>query len=185
MTAEPAGKPRPKSLLRRLATPVVLVLAVLYFVIDSVFHVALRPFVRWLSRLALPKRLNAWIRTLGPYPTLALFLVPIILLEPVKPVGLYLIGTGHAIGGAAFLAIGEVLKIVVVERLFQMSREKLMRIPAFAWVYRFVVGWLDRLKALPPWQLVMAAHRRIRALLGRVRRAAKDLAARLRAGRRR
>jgi hypothetical protein len=38
-------------------------------------------------------------RALGPYPTLVLFLVPVMILEPVKPVGAYLIATGHWLPG--------------------------------------------------------------------------------------
>jgi hypothetical protein len=34
--------------------------------------------------------LAAWLASLGPYPTLVLFLVPVIILEPFKPVGAYL-----------------------------------------------------------------------------------------------
>jgi hypothetical protein len=34
-----------------------------------------------------------------------------------------------------FLVVGEILKLVLVERLFSVSRHKLMSIPAFAWIY--------------------------------------------------
>jgi hypothetical protein len=47
-----------------------------------------------------------------------LFLVPVIILEPVKPVGAYLIATNHLVSGVSLIAIGELLKIVIVERLF-------------------------------------------------------------------
>lgn len=156
-------------LLKRLATPVVLLAAVLYFVIDAVFATALRPFIRWLGRLAVLERLGAWVRSLGPYPTLALFLVPVVLLEPVKPLGLYLLGTGHPVEGILVLGLGETLKIVLVERLFHMSRDKLMQIRLFARAHGFVVGWLDRLKALPPWRMVAAAARRVGAVVAALR----------------
>jgi hypothetical protein len=87
--------------------------------------------------------------------------VPLIILEPVKPLGTYLIATGHFRNGVAVIVIGEILKVVVVERLFQINREKLLSIPAFAWVYYLVIGWLDWLKQLPAWQ---ALERRFRLL---------------------
>ena len=80
---------------------------------------------------------------LGPYPTLVPFLVPVIILEPVKPVGAYLIATGHLVSGVSMIAIGEVLKIVLVERLFHFSRDKLMSIPAIARVYNWAEAWLE------------------------------------------
>ena len=58
--------------------------------------------------------LAAWLASLGPYPTLVLFLVPVIILEPVKPVGAYLIATGHLVSGGSLIAIGEVLEIALV-----------------------------------------------------------------------
>lgn len=160
---------RLRQTLRRLATPAVLAIALLYFVIDAVFVALLMPVVRWLGRLAMLERLGAWVRTLGPYPTLALFLVPIVVLEPAKPLGLYLIGTNRPVAGVAILAVAELLKVVTVERLFHVSRDKLMSIPLFARVYVFVAGWLDRLKALPPWCRAVAFVERIRAMVARLR----------------
>ena len=61
--------------------------------------------------------------------------MPVIILEPVKPVAAYLAATGQVVSGAVTFIVGELLKLVLVERLFQLTRDKLMRIPAFAWVY--------------------------------------------------
>ena len=36
---------------------------------------------------------------------------------------------------AVTFLVGELLKLVLVERLFHLTRDKLMRIPAFAWAY--------------------------------------------------
>jgi hypothetical protein len=43
--------------------------------------------------------------------------LPVVLLEPVKPVAAYLIGSGKFAAGMTLLAIGEMLKLVIVERL--------------------------------------------------------------------
>jgi len=82
-------------------------------------------------------RVGSWVRSLGPYSTLALFVIPFIALEPIKPVGLYLIASGRVIDGALVIGAGEVLKITIIERLFQVGRDKLMSIPAFARCYEF------------------------------------------------
>lgn len=71
----------------------------------------------------------------GPYPSLALFAVPVIVLEPAKPLSAYLIATGHFFAGAVIFITAEVLKLTVVERLFQLNKKKLLSIPAFAWCY--------------------------------------------------
>jgi hypothetical protein len=146
---------RVRRIIKRIATPIVVAIAILYFLIDALVLSLLRPVLAWLASLRPFARLRAWIESLGPYSTLALFLVPIILFEPVKPVGLYLLGTGRLVHGTLVLVLGEILKIVIVERLFHIAQPKLMSIRAFAVVYTYVMGWIDWLKALPPWQLAM------------------------------
>jgi len=100
------------------------------------------------------RTLVAWLSRLGPYPTLALFLVPLVVLEPVKPVGLYLIATSHMTSGVLLIAVGEVLKITIVERLFHFSRNKLMSIRTFAWAYNWVMAGVNYFQAQPLWQAV-------------------------------
>jgi hypothetical protein len=39
------------------------------------------------------------------------------------------------VGGLIVLGVAELLKLVLIERLFGISRDKLMSIPAFAWGY--------------------------------------------------
>ena len=84
--------------------------------------------------------------SLRPYPTLALFVVPFVILEPAKPLAAYLIGTGRYFGGMALLIAAELLKLVLVERLFVLTRRKLLTILAFAWGYvrwRRAIDWLQ------------------------------------------
>ena len=133
---------------------VALAAAVLYFLIDALFLSIIKFIFKRLANYPVVIRVSAWIASLGPYPTLALFRIPIIILEPVKPVAAYLIATGHAVNGVLFFIVGEVLKITIIERMFYMSRDKLMAIPAFAWAYNLVMPWLDYVRALPAWQAV-------------------------------
>ena len=138
--------------------PVVFVIAALYFAADELFWGIARPIANWLSRQRMFDRVRDWIGGLRPYPALALFLVPLIVLEPVKPVATYLVATGHFMSGALVFAIGETLKLVLVERLFHINRDKLMQIPAFAWCYtrvQMVFAWLE---SFAIWQ---ATRRRI------------------------
>ena len=68
--------------------------------------------------------MRLWVISLGPYPSLALFAVPVIILEPAKPLAGYLLGTGHFFAGAVTFITAEVLKLTLVEQLFQLNREK-------------------------------------------------------------
>lgn len=138
----------------RLLKPVILLLAVAYFVVDAMLMVAVRPVADWLARRRIFCGLKAWIVSLPPYPTLALFALPVILLEPAKPCAAYFAATGHVIMGLSVFAVGEVLKLVIVERLFSVSRHKLMSIPAFAWVYGQYRQIMNCLEETAVWQAV-------------------------------
>jgi hypothetical protein len=153
--------------IRRALTPVIVTAATLYFLIDALFLPTVRRIGRRLATLRLVARIEAWVRARGPYATLALFLVPLIILEPAKPVAAYLLAKGHVTRATVVLVIGEILKITLVERLFHVGRDKLMTIPAFTWCYHFIMGWLAWLQALPPWQAVLRRLRRIRAVMRR------------------
>src|ERR1700759_1544852 len=104
----------------RVWKPFVVLVAAIYFVVDAIFASVAHPLSRWLSHQQLFSRLRTWIRSLRPYPSLALFALPVILLEPVKPVAAWLAATGHIMPSLTLLAVGEILKLVLVERLFTL-----------------------------------------------------------------
>src|SRR5438105_8560305 len=102
------------------------------------------PCISWWTRLSWPSPSRyrtglpgmwCWTRSLRPYPSLALFSIPVIMLEPIKPVAAHLAATGQMVGSVVILIVGELLKLVLIERLFSLTRDKLMKIPAFAWAY--------------------------------------------------
>src|SRR5947209_3544445 len=129
----------------RIIKPFIVVLATVWFLADAIFSTIAHPLARWLGKRWVLFRLRAWIRSLRPYPALALFAVPLIILEPVKPVAAYLVATGQFRLGLMVLIVGEILKLVLVERLFSVTRDKLLSIPAFAWAYGKYRLVMDRL----------------------------------------
>jgi hypothetical protein len=124
-----------KNAMKKILKPLFYLLATIYFLVDAVFMTVAVPTGRWLADHLVSNRIRNWIISLRPYPTLLLFAVPVIILEPVKPLAIYMIGTNHVVAGVTLFALCEILKLVLVERLFAISREKLLSIPAFAWGY--------------------------------------------------
>jgi len=147
-------------------TPV-FILAAAYFVVDAVFSYVTEPIVAWIAEIRLFSRVRRWVTSLGRYESLALFAVPVVVLEPAKPMAGYLIGTGHFFAGAVTFITAEVLKLTFVERLFQLNREKLLSIPAFAWGYRYWRRIMEVIEALEIWQ----ASRKLAANAARLVRA--------------
>ena len=156
--------------MNRILNVITYVLAAIYFLVDAVFMTVARPISNWIANHLALRKLRVWIRSLPPYPSLALFSVPVIILEPVKPVAAYLAATGQFLGSIVTLITGELLKLVLVERLFSLTRDKLMKIPAFAWGY----GKFRQAKA---WLQATHAWRTMRALSS----AARDYVRRLKA----
>ena len=142
------------------------IIATLYFVVDGVFSHVTRPITVWLAEMKLLERARLWVTSLRPYPSLALFAIPVIILEPAKPLAAYLLGTGHFFFGAVTFITAEVLKLTLVERLFQLNREKLLSIPAFAWGYWYWRQIMDVVESLEVWRasrrLVVNAARMVR-----------------------
>ena len=98
--------------------------------------------------------------------------MPVIILEPVKPVAAYLAATGQIVSSAVTLIVGELLKLVLVERLFSLTRDKLMKIPAFAWAYakfRDARAWLEATEA---WQTIRSLSNAARQYVDRMKKSA-------------
>ena len=69
---------------------------------------------------------------LGPYQSLALVLLPIILVEPLKIAAMFFAGHGHWLSGTGILIAAYLVSLLFVERLFKVVKSKLMTIRWFA-----------------------------------------------------
>jgi len=142
-------------------------LVAIYFVADLVFESVALPLSAWIGRLQFLRPLNAWIAGLRPYPALALFSVPLVILEPVKPVGALLLSEGRVLAGALTIVAGEILKITLVERLFRLTRDRLMQIPIFAILYRHWIIFHEWMMSTEIWQWVRSRMARWKLSFGR------------------
>src|SRR5215472_13355004 len=147
---------------KRILKLLTYIAAGLYLLVDAIFMTVAKPIANWIDKQVPLKRLRNWIRSLPPYPSLALFSVPLIVLEPIKPIAAYLTATGQFLSGALTFIFGELLKLVLVERLFSLTREKLMRIPAFAKLYEWYSQAMAWLKATEAWRTLESLAKSIR-----------------------
>ena len=79
---------------RRIGCAILYVIAAIYLTIDLAFLSFIRPL---RHRLLGGGRLHGWIEGLNRYAALSLVLVPLAILEPVKPLGFYLTAKGHLV----------------------------------------------------------------------------------------
>jgi hypothetical protein len=132
--------------------------------------------VRLSERLHL-RWLEPRIRALPPYPALALFIVPALLLLPVKLLALAAIARGHVVMGALVIVAAKILGTAVVARLFTITRPTLMRLGWFAACYRRWTAWKEALlaevRSTGAWRQVRVLRRQIRRRLATWRRGLK------------
>jgi hypothetical protein len=124
-----------------------------------VARLAKLPFFAWLERR---------IRALPPYAALGTFLVPALMLVPVKIAALFLIAHGHGWMGLAVLVAAKVAGTAVLARLFALTPPTLMRLAWFARGYPRWKAWKDRImeevrrspawRAARRWKAVAAAQ---------------------------
>src|SRR5262249_20506317 len=145
--------------MKRILKGLTYIAAGLYLLVDAIFMTVAKPIAAWIDKHLPPRKLRDWIRSLPPYQSLALFSVPVIVLEPVKPIAAYLAATGRFLSGAVTFILRELLKRVLVERLFSITWEKLMRIPAFARIYEWYSQGMAWLKATETWRTLESLAR--------------------------
>ncbi|HVZ43795.1 MAG TPA: hypothetical protein VHA82_08290 [Ramlibacter sp.] len=128
-----------------------------------------QPLQRGLARLMRAlglERIEASIRKLPPYAALALFLVPTLLLLPVKIAALWFIGRGRVLFGTGVIVVAKIAGTALVARLFTLTRESLMQLAWFARVYARWVAFKEELvaqvRASWPWRIGRVAKRRWR-----------------------
>jgi hypothetical protein len=99
-------------------------------------------------------------------------MVPLAILEPVKPVGFYLTAKGHLVSGGSVIAIGEIIKVTLVEQVIEITKPKLLSFHWFAWMYRRWEAVLERLHSIKAWQ---AIKRQVKSMVARVRQMKSDM----------
>ena len=118
---------------------------------------------RWPPLAALEHRIRAAPR----YVALALFLVPAVLLVPVKLGALWLIQQGRATLGIAFIIAAKVVGTAFVGRLFVLVEKQLMTFP---WFVRCVQWWRathDRVMAALRQSVLWRSARAVRRVARR------------------
>ncbi len=134
-----------------------------------------RPLTAWAARLAKwppIARLEARIVRVQSRWALVLFLMPALLLFPVKLLALWLIHKGSAVLGLSVIVAAKLLGTALVGRLFILTEPQLMQIGWFA----RAIGWWRATKARVKaaidesawWRSVRAVARRWRVRVKRL-----------------
>ena len=125
----------------------------------------------WMGRWPGLRWIEGRVRALPPYGALAIFLLPTLLLIPVKLLALWLIGQGKVLVGTLVILTAKLVGTAIVARLFALTQPVLLELAWFARIYTRWIGWKDRLlaqvRASWPWRLGRVMKHRIKQRLRR------------------
>lgn len=133
--------------MRRLSQPLLILLALL-FLAEAWLWTHLEPVVARIVALIPVRALKAWlaarIETLSPPLTLIVFVVPFIVLFPLKIAGVWLLAHHYWLTAMALIAFAKLLGVGVAAFVFDVTRPKLMQMAWFRKIYDLVLrarGW--------------------------------------------
>jgi hypothetical protein len=149
--------------MRRLFKPLWVLLAVI-FLIEAWLWDHLEPIVeRVVARIPF-RAFKHWlvekIATLSPAMTLVVFVVPAILLFPLKLLGLWLLAHEYWVSAAVVIVVGKFVGVGVTAFIFDVTRTKLLQMAWFKKVYEFIMAMRAKAAAL-----VQPIKQRIREIL--------------------
>ncbi len=157
---------RPLRVLWHILRWPLLVLAVLIIFIEEVGWRPLAALAARVARWGPSARVEALVVRASPRVALVLFLVPAVLLFPVKLLAIGLMHEGRPWLGVAVLLLAKLLGTAVVGRLFVLLEPQLMQFERFR---RVICWWRETQQWLKAALLRTAVWRRSRALLLRGR----------------
>jgi len=106
-------------------------------------NAALRAFVALIPWTQLKARIAAAIDLLPAPAALLLFVIPLVFVEVMSFFSVVLFATGHFILGAAAYVGIKILGLGLVVAIFDLTRDKLMTMPAFVYCYEKVMAFHD------------------------------------------
>jgi hypothetical protein len=154
-----------------MLTPLVYLAALVLLLEEWCWDVGMR-LTAAMSRWPWLQALEARVRTLPPAAALCAFVLPGLLLLPVKLLALLAIAHGHPLSGIAVIAVAKIGGAAVVARLYALTLPTLLAVHWFArchaWFMDVKARCIARLRASP-------AMRRARALLDGLRHGMRTL----------
>ena len=127
----------------RLFAPLVHAAALLLLLEEWCWTLGLR-LGAWLGRAPGLAWVEARVRTLPPYAALCAFMLPGLLLLPVKVLAMVAIAKGHPVSGVTTIVVAKLGGAAVVARLYALTLPTLLAVGWFARCHGWFMGWKAR-----------------------------------------
>jgi hypothetical protein len=138
-------------MMRRLLQPLWVLLAII-FLIEAWLWDHLEPIVARVVAAIPLQSFKQWLTErvdeLSPAMTLVVFIVPVIPLFPLKLVGLWLLTHNYWTSAVCTIIVAKFLGVGVTAFVFDVTRPKLLEMPWFEKLYKFVLSLRAKAAAL-------------------------------------
>jgi hypothetical protein len=154
-------------MMRRLLQPFWILLA-LIFLIEAWLWDHLEPVVARVVALIPLRALKAWlslqVARLSPSMTLVVFIIPLVLLFPLKLVEVWLLAHHYWIAAIALIVASKFIGVGVLAFIFDVTRDKLLQMGWFRRLYEWILDIRRRAS-----ELVAPVIARMKATMARFR----------------
>jgi hypothetical protein len=137
--------------MRKLLRPLLILLAVI-FLIEAWLWEKLEPIVAYFVRLIPLARMKAafvdWTSELSPSATLLLFLLPQVIIIPIKVIEFWLFLHEQWLYGFAMLLLSKLVFLGTAAFVFDMCRDKLLQLDWLRGLYNYMIWLRDASKEL-------------------------------------
>jgi hypothetical protein len=148
--------------MRRWLRPLWIVLALL-FLLEAWLWDHLEPIVAWAVRLVpwdgLKTRVAKLVEKLPPWATLFVFIIPFVLMLPLKFLEVYCLATRNWLGAIGVILLVKLLGLGTTAFIFDVTRDKLLQMAWFKRLYEWVLWLRDRAH-----EITEPVHERLRQL---------------------
>ena len=151
----------------RLTTRVLFFVAACVLAFEEWIWTRASALLRRIGRLPPFRWIEDWMSRRTPLQALACYMLPVLVVLPLKGIALAVIGHGHVALGLAILFLAKVLGTAVLARLWQITEPA---ITTYRWIRRGRDGFLRLRRRLYRWLHQQTVYRRMRALVDRMTR---------------
>lgn len=146
-------------LLKKIISAPFILLAAIFILLEDWLWDDLARIAAAIGRLPIFHQLESFIIWLPSYPSLLLFIVPSLLLFPVKFASLYLISQGQPVWGFLIAVAAKLIGTALVARIFNLTKPKLLQINWFAVLYEYLTAFKKRIyKVIKSTRIYKIAH---------------------------
>jgi len=137
--------------MRHVLRPFLILLA-LFFLFEAWLWDHLRPLVAAVINIVawdkLKARLAALVEWLPPWAVLIVFVIPFLVLLPLKFLEVYFVVHRQWFAAILVLVLAKLLGLGVTAFIFDVTKPKLLRMAWFHWLYELMLSWLEKAHAL-------------------------------------